>query len=124
MWDKINWAAHGMPPEIGAMIKDELGGWPIRRRDAERLWRDCRQEYQAVQRRTFGHMDSYSLGEWATEGYDWPNRFPGEPEPPLSDDGDGPDGGDGPNDDVMDGDLSDDEADTEVDAEVLEDVAE
>lgn len=42
-----------------------------------------RNEYRSVHEETFAEIEEYALAPWASEGYFWPNRFPGEPEPPY-----------------------------------------
>ncbi|CAK7204199.1 hypothetical protein SEUCBS139899_006953 [Sporothrix eucalyptigena] len=84
VWDHIDWAKHSVPPEIQDMIAQSLGDWPAPRHAvAEKQWHDIRHAYGVVWDATFARISSYRLGPSASEGYDWPVRFPGEPAPPL-----------------------------------------
>ncbi|CAK7237879.1 hypothetical protein SBRCBS47491_010188, partial [Sporothrix bragantina] len=57
-WDRIDWAARNMPPELVCMIGDDVfaAPWPPSPEKAHRLWTRARREQDAVQGATFSKM--------------------------------------------------------------------
>ncbi|OAA63571.1 hypothetical protein SPI_03734 [Niveomyces insectorum RCEF 264] len=79
--DRIDWAAHSIPPEVVDMIEQETGQdpWPLSPAEAARLWKQAKDEQRAVQDDTFSKMCHYMFGSWASEGFGWPfDLFPHE----------------------------------------------
>ncbi|ERS95740.1 hypothetical protein HMPREF1624_07815 [Sporothrix schenckii ATCC 58251] len=57
-WDRIDWAARGLPPELVGMIGNDVfaAPWPPAPEEARRLWTRARREQAAVRGATFSKM--------------------------------------------------------------------